>query len=667
MNRDRVIQIVAACVLLLSLGASAVLSMQLSNSAGRNKLAYTVSQEAGDPPQVAIGIAMGAFRGLFVNFLWVRANTLKEEGKYHEAMDLAKAITTLQPRFPDVWVFHAWNMAYNISVTTHTLDERWAWVNRGIDLLRQKGVVYNPTDLAIHKELGWIFLHKISGYMDDANPDYKRRLALEWTLVLGDPPPFRARESREDAIARYVEWLTPIDEAPGSLDTLIDQDPAVAALVNAYTETVSPVIDRDFLGRYARHMALRRSGRREFLLARFRNANTFGPRAEAMEKLLDNPDFDDAWAPLLAHVRKRVLIDEYNMQPGQMIRFTQKYGPLDWRHAASHAVYWVARGVEGALTRRSLHNERDYDFVNTDRITIQAVQDLFRSGQIYFDFVGIVANPTDAKAVYIGFNNPHFVKTYQIILDELRARAGVYERTNATNETPGRIYTIYSAGYENFMKDVIRYYYRMGMKDKATQLKDELGQWEGMNTNNPDRAAHYAQDIETFVRLELRERLETPQVVATEVQGALIAAYIYGLLLDDQELFDDNMAYAKLVHRNYFDKQAVVNPMAPDMSRMESQLDVDFEIVEAWAFVSTMAMLNPSDAEHLYDRADNHLRVISYDAIADIYRAAYDESGEERRSFDEVFPEPPGLEAQRIRAARIAQERAARALNQEQK
>ena len=100
------------------MAGSALLAVSLSNSAGRNRLSYTVTLEQGDPPQVAIGIAMGAFRGLFVNFLWVRANTLKEEGKYHEAMDLARAITTLQPRFPDVWVFHAWNMAYNISVTT---------------------------------------------------------------------------------------------------------------------------------------------------------------------------------------------------------------------------------------------------------------------------------------------------------------------------------------------------------------------------------------------------------------------------------------------------------------------------------------------------------------------------------------------------------------------
>jgi hypothetical protein len=67
-----------------------------------------------------LGIAMGAFRGIFVNWLWMRANDLKEQGKYYEAVDLAKTITRLQPRFPRVWAFHAWNLAYNISVATNT-------------------------------------------------------------------------------------------------------------------------------------------------------------------------------------------------------------------------------------------------------------------------------------------------------------------------------------------------------------------------------------------------------------------------------------------------------------------------------------------------------------------------------------------------------------------
>src|SRR5262245_39740915 len=138
MRRDTINQIIAAAALVVCLAASGVLALGLTASAGRHKLVYTDQAVKADPPQVATGIAMGAFRGLFVNMLWIRANALKEDGRYYEAIDLARAITKLQPRFPQVWVFHAWNMAYNISVATQTPQERWQWVQAGINLLRQQ-------------------------------------------------------------------------------------------------------------------------------------------------------------------------------------------------------------------------------------------------------------------------------------------------------------------------------------------------------------------------------------------------------------------------------------------------------------------------------------------------------------------------------------------------
>ena len=136
MSRDRLTQLIALVIMATLLFASGGIGLMLTASAGRHKLVYTDVAEKGQPPQVALGIAMGAFRGVFVNFLWIRANHLKEEGKYHEAIELARAITKLQPRFPRVWVFHAWNMAYNISVTTQTPEERWNWVSAGINILR---------------------------------------------------------------------------------------------------------------------------------------------------------------------------------------------------------------------------------------------------------------------------------------------------------------------------------------------------------------------------------------------------------------------------------------------------------------------------------------------------------------------------------------------------
>src|SRR5262245_66260152 len=64
------------------------------------------------PPMLAFTtVALGGFRGLIANALWIRANDLQEEDKYFEMVQLADWITTLQPHFTTVWVHQAWHMA----------------------------------------------------------------------------------------------------------------------------------------------------------------------------------------------------------------------------------------------------------------------------------------------------------------------------------------------------------------------------------------------------------------------------------------------------------------------------------------------------------------------------------------------------------------------------
>ena len=74
-------------------------------------------------------------------------------------------------------------------MATETPEERWQWVDSGIRLLRDEGIPQNPNDMLMHKELAWIFLHKVQGVTDDANQYYKRKIAEEWTVALGPPPP----------------------------------------------------------------------------------------------------------------------------------------------------------------------------------------------------------------------------------------------------------------------------------------------------------------------------------------------------------------------------------------------------------------------------------------------------------------------------------------------
>lgn len=188
MNKDRFIQLIAMAVAFACLVATVTLGPVINEQ--RRDLQLTYDLERGDRTKASYALAaaaLGTFRGIVADAAWYRAEMLKRDGKFYDANTLAQWITTLQPRFPQVWAFHAWNMAYNISVQTHTPEERWDWVNKGVRLLREEGIPYNPNATRLYRELGWIFFHKFGKYSDDMHWYYKRRLAQEWQEVLGAP------------------------------------------------------------------------------------------------------------------------------------------------------------------------------------------------------------------------------------------------------------------------------------------------------------------------------------------------------------------------------------------------------------------------------------------------------------------------------------------------
>src|SRR5271163_3923692 len=125
--------------------------VQKSLNVDRDKLGLTrVTPLENAPPVLAFTtVALGGFRGLISNYLWIRANDLQQDDKFFEAAQLADWITDLEPHFKQVWIFQAWNMAYNISIkfkenSPGIYSDRWRWVERGIELLRDQGLRWNP-------------------------------------------------------------------------------------------------------------------------------------------------------------------------------------------------------------------------------------------------------------------------------------------------------------------------------------------------------------------------------------------------------------------------------------------------------------------------------------------------------------------------------------------
>lgn len=653
MRRDTKIQIVALALMAFFMVTSGVLAVQITGSSGRHKLIYSVKAEEGDPPQVALGIAMGAFRGIFVNFLWIRANELKEQGRYYEAIDLASTITKLQPRFPRVWSFHAWNMSYNISVSTQTQAERWSWVRAGVELLRDEGIPANPNEMLLHKELAWIYLHKIAGWTDDANQYYKAQHAGEWTILLGPPPRYSTdtRASRDAAIAMYADWLRTIADAPSTLEEVVEIEPSVGTLVNRLRGEVDLQLDYDLLMRYERQRAvIERDG------SRLVGSVRYSERGQRFKEIFEDASLQDAWAALLPHVRKRVLTDVYHMEPERMIRYTEQYGPIDWRWPSAHALYWGARGVERGLIRKYEGNARDFDFLNTDRIVLQSIQDLYRYSDLYFDFYTWATQPQSTTVTVVGRPNIHFVPAYQETVIAMEARNIAIGGTGGLIENPKeRVFRHLGLGFENFMKDFIRQYYRAGFVEEAEKLKDELAVWPGSNANDWSRVDRFAKPIDEFIREDLKDRMNSPNVANSEIDGALRAAYNFGLLAGDMERFRAEFEYANTVHQIYMREQyRPTLASGGDITRME-MVARDFRFFAAIIFSLFLQELPPEDAQIVYERAPEDLKRWGYDILQDLFRQSLD-SNEDTPSFDEAFPEPAGMAEFRLERQKIIED-----------
>ena len=323
---------VTLLVLLLTLslwGVSGRMHPELQALRQTHGLTHTAPLENAPPLVVFSTVALGGFSGLIADFLWVRAAQLQMDGQYFELVQLADWITRLQPRFPEGWVYHAWNLAYNISVMFDRPEDRWRWVRHGVELLRDGGLRYNPSDPNLHRELGWLFQHKIGGTLDQAHMYYKYAWAQEMDILLG------GRAPDYDALARAPQRraeLLALDGVPALLDTL-----RAAGVEPLHYRPLSPAEWR-----------------------------------ELAKQVGDHP----AGIAVLNHLRLRILTDHYRMRPDRMQQLEAEIGPVDWRLPQAHAAYWAWSGLPYAA---------DFAELTLRRMIFQSLADAFRHGRFVYD------------------------------------------------------------------------------------------------------------------------------------------------------------------------------------------------------------------------------------------------------------------------------------------
>lgn len=379
------IQIGAALAAALCIAAAAWLQKPINDQRQELQLVQHSNLYRDLPPEYAWISAIGStFRGLAVNILWMRAEDMKQEGKYYESHQLAKWICTLQPRFPAVWVYQAWNMSYNISVATYTPQQRWQWVYNGIRLLRDQGIPNNPRSAKLYREIGWIWFHKVGKRTDNYHLSYKRQWAGMMENLLGAPPTGVGN-------AEEIDWFRPIAKAPQELKTLIEKRPGVANLVEQLDDLdidVQATTDNQKL-----YHPLEETFFKPLTQYRLdQQTKELRDNAEPVEAPLQKMfDFFEAakgedFEALLAWMRAKVLREQYKMDPQYMLEMTGKMGTdepiaLDWRNPFTHAMYWAMYGMEKVESRK---NVKAFDILNTDRVVLYSLIDLAQLGQIVF-------------------------------------------------------------------------------------------------------------------------------------------------------------------------------------------------------------------------------------------------------------------------------------------
>lgn len=113
-----------------------------------------------DATSETMKLATLGLRGVAANLLWGKAYLYKKKKDWTNLEATVLQITKLQPNFISVWTFQGWNLSYNVSAEFDGYRDRYRYVIKGVDFLKQ-GVQYNNREPRLCWDVGWVLSQKI--------------------------------------------------------------------------------------------------------------------------------------------------------------------------------------------------------------------------------------------------------------------------------------------------------------------------------------------------------------------------------------------------------------------------------------------------------------------------------------------------------------------------
>jgi len=394
--------LIAACLA----GAAGVLPV-----VDLNREAYSrrtmVGTEASAPEIVLLTHLLGGFKSLLINAVWLRAAKLQQEEKFWELYQLYDWMGKLEPQMEEIWVFNGWNMAFNLVAELDNSEARWRWIERGLTLLRDQGLKYNPKSAKIMKEIAWIYQQKLGRDRDLHHEYYKHRWALIMEAIVG---PLEFQDATELA------------KAPRRLEDLLADEDVAAALSQFQLKPPAPEIKAfDTVESPLRLLSS-------------------GPVMAALRRHGD----ESVRRKVRHYISSRILREDFKMKRMDIIeRMENDFGTFDWRLPEPHAIYWATLASE---TDPNPDNQIDYD-----RIILYSLLETARRGQIAY----LGPDPNLPMVMTYDFSKIEpvdqlfelFLKKYPYTM-EVESRGGQSIRDGHIHFLMESAFNLYFAGYE---------------------------------------------------------------------------------------------------------------------------------------------------------------------------------------------------------------------------
>jgi hypothetical protein len=612
MRSARIIQIV--CLLLAAAVLAGAMNIQdrLDARQASMDIALGMGSSAEYPELKLLQALPGGVRAVLIDYLWIRSEKLKEKGKIFDAVQLADLICTLEARFPGVWAYQSWNLAYNISIETHTPAERWYWVRAGIELLRDKGIKYNPKSLDLYRELAWIYFHKVGERADEMHMYYKRYLAAEYQRVLGAPP-------RLGGMDAYKAWLWPVLDAPDPQEELL-KDADAAAFVAELPEA-KLALDLGLLDAYntwSDDAAVKLVGQ------------VAPTPAGDSQKLLRSLMSDEKWAAgrakAVAFTRRRVLVQTYKLKPDWMRQMVDYYGPLDWRLASTHCLYWATYGLDH-IKGLSMAQLFRLEEVPTDNAPVVPVLNAHRNvmnclkQMVFFGQIVLTVNPANPDL-------PDLMEQPDWRFIEVTHREHIARKEHLLGIKDDRTYSAFIPAHVNFLADAIMGLYLGGHREEAqkyfTYVHDTYKKYD----------IEWNMNLHDYVwRQVSREGHATRQMVTMLSMSLIENAFRQGLMG-----YRDEMTLAMDTARQFRDEY---DAKANERNKMNPFPQMQAEV----AYVM-MAALPASVGMELYDMLPVDVQQALYDPLSTYMPQR---CRQEKLDFAKAFPEPEGRDGFRKR------------------